>query len=260
MTHLRLVYLAACRQISANIKDDPERVNRAWATAGIFISLVSVSFILWLATVRLQWSLPWNEHDSFLGMLSSFLAFGMFGVCILLPAGFAVFRDDIMYPGCAQRGSVESWWRAYCGEASWPFWSIFPVLGYACFAYSSISNTAELAVVAARLGALLVMTSLALPLLVLSRRLYYRVVHFRQARLDVPTSVLSAQVTAGKDGRCPVCAERVHTDVVTCSVCQTVHHAECFRYNGRCGIFSCASLEYVATPAETNGPSGMKNS
>lgn len=39
-------------------------------------------------------------------------------------------------------------------------------------------------------------------------------------------------------GRCPVCGVKAEPPVA-CSACQTPHHADCWAYLGRCGIFGC---------------------
>lgn len=41
-------------------------------------------------------------------------------------------------------------------------------------------------------------------------------------------------------GRCPVCAERVIGAAVQCPGCRVPTHADCWSYQGGCGIYACA--------------------
>lgn len=52
--------------------------------------------------------------------------------------------------------------------------------------------------------------------------------------LDAPLPV--------RDGaRCPVCSTALAGEALACASCDSVHHAECFNYNGCCGIYGCGS-------------------
>lgn len=52
--------------------------------------------------------------------------------------------------------------------------------------------------------------------------------------LDTPLPV--------RDGaRCPVCSTALAGEALACASCDSVHHAECFNYNGCCGIYGCGS-------------------
>lgn len=51
--------------------------------------------------------------------------------------------------------------------------------------------------------------------------------------------VMLLSVDAGGTPRCPVCGEDVVSDEIRCADCQTPHHADCFRYNGACGMYAC---------------------
>lgn len=42
-------------------------------------------------------------------------------------------------------------------------------------------------------------------------------------------------------GRCPVCNARLEGDLVSCAGCSTPHHAECWRYFGKCSRFACGA-------------------
>jgi hypothetical protein len=44
---------------------------------------------------------------------------------------------------------------------------------------------------------------------------------------------------SAETGRCPVCGVRAEP-AVACGACHTPHHADCWTYLGRCGIFGCA--------------------
>ncbi len=51
--------------------------------------------------------------------------------------------------------------------------------------------------------------------------------------------VMLLSVDSGGTPRCPVCGEDVVADEIRCADCQTPHHADCFRYNGACGMYAC---------------------
>lgn len=59
------------------------------------------------------------------------------------------------------------------------------------------------------------------------------------AALPRSPEVMLLSVDAGGTPRCPVCGEEVTSDEVRCGDCQTPHHADCFRYNGACGMYAC---------------------
>lgn len=40
-------------------------------------------------------------------------------------------------------------------------------------------------------------------------------------------------------GQCPICGSPLVDRVVRCARCQTPHHGECWKYNGRCSLFAC---------------------
>jgi len=40
-------------------------------------------------------------------------------------------------------------------------------------------------------------------------------------------------------GVCPICGSPLEDRVVRCARCQTPHHGECWKYNGRCSLFAC---------------------
>jgi sarcosine oxidase delta subunit len=48
------------------------------------------------------------------------------------------------------------------------------------------------------------------------------------------------------DPVCPVCGEKIVTDMVFCRRCLTPHHAECWRYIGSCSTFACQETRYIA--------------
>lgn len=47
-----------------------------------------------------------------------------------------------------------------------------------------------------------------------------------------------------EDAACPICGEFVHTNLVFCRRCMTVHHAECWTYNGRCATYGCGETQF----------------
>ena len=50
--------------------------------------------------------------------------------------------------------------------------------------------------------------------------------------------VVSVQLT-GTAARCPVCGTAAGDDAAWCARCETPHHADCLKYNGRCGTYGC---------------------
>lgn len=40
-------------------------------------------------------------------------------------------------------------------------------------------------------------------------------------------------------GVCPVCAMSLQEDITRCGRCETPHHADCWRYVGRCSVYGC---------------------
>jgi hypothetical protein len=42
-------------------------------------------------------------------------------------------------------------------------------------------------------------------------------------------------------GRCPVCGMPAATPITLCAGCRAPHHADCWAYAGRCGIFGCGT-------------------
>jgi len=38
---------------------------------------------------------------------------------------------------------------------------------------------------------------------------------------------------------CLVCSSPAENDLVKCSRCKTIHHSECWEYNGKCSVFGC---------------------
>ncbi len=53
-----------------------------------------------------------------------------------------------------------------------------------------------------------------------------------------------------KNEHCLVCGEELsNSTVVKCRLCHTLHHEECWEYNGKCAVFGCGGLvsqQYVA--------------
>ena len=43
------------------------------------------------------------------------------------------------------------------------------------------------------------------------------------------------------EGHCLVCLGAFTGRAVYCADCATPHHADCWRYNGKCAVFGCAS-------------------
>lgn len=86
-----------------------------------------------------------------------------------------------------------------------------------------------------------------------------------------PAPVLSTHAAGGdpdyakrwRDGRCPVCAQAfTGRQLQQCRACGTLHHPECFDYNGGCGTYACLTRRgwLIAPPGETTLPlSGSVN-
>lgn len=45
------------------------------------------------------------------------------------------------------------------------------------------------------------------------------------------------------DGKCPVCGDGfdINIECVICSECATIHHLDCYKYNGLCATYGCQS-------------------
>jgi hypothetical protein len=58
--------------------------------------------------------------------------------------------------------------------------------------------------------------------------------------LDLSPTVKGVDILQStvETGRCPVCGVKAEPPVA-CSSCKTPHHADCWAYLGRCGIFGC---------------------
>jgi hypothetical protein len=57
-----------------------------------------------------------------------------------------------------------------------------------------------------------------------------------------PDPVKGITFSSGEGGErppCPVCMEAMTGDVKVCPRCGTAHHAECWEYQGGCGMFGC---------------------
>jgi hypothetical protein len=54
------------------------------------------------------------------------------------------------------------------------------------------------------------------------------------------TGIRLLEVEVG-EGKCPVCLDALTAPQVACDRCRAPHHASCWTYNERCGIFGCGS-------------------
>lgn len=45
--------------------------------------------------------------------------------------------------------------------------------------------------------------------------------------------------------RCPICCDPVTSAAVVCRTCETVHHRECWEYNGLCARFGCGQGRFI---------------
>ncbi len=56
---------------------------------------------------------------------------------------------------------------------------------------------------------------------------------------------------------CRVCGDKVgeKDQIVKCDKCQTPHHRECWKYNGKCSVFGCGNLTFISNQEEKIGVS-----
>ncbi len=54
------------------------------------------------------------------------------------------------------------------------------------------------------------------------------------------------------DAFCEICGEAVVDDVVHCRTCKTPHHRDCWEYFGRCSIYACGEVEFIAEEASVH--------
>jgi hypothetical protein len=40
-------------------------------------------------------------------------------------------------------------------------------------------------------------------------------------------------------GRCLICGDALEGKLLQCPCCSTLHHADCWKYNGRCAVYGC---------------------
>ena len=48
-----------------------------------------------------------------------------------------------------------------------------------------------------------------------------------------------------EDSRCGVCGEKLASDIVVCSRCNTPHHRDCWQYSGGCATYGCGSRDCI---------------
>lgn len=51
--------------------------------------------------------------------------------------------------------------------------------------------------------------------------------------------------SSNQGGECRICGTPMGDRIVLCSRCQTPHHLDCWRYNGRCSIFACGETQFT---------------
>lgn len=44
--------------------------------------------------------------------------------------------------------------------------------------------------------------------------------------------------------QCQVCGDPMRENIVGCARCSTIHHKDCFEYNGKCSTFGCAETRF----------------
>ena len=66
--------------------------------------------------------------------------------------------------------------------------------------------------------------------------------------LESTLELIKKQETSGRSGRsipekstCPYCRERIaeEAETVSCMMCKTIHHRECWDESGHCSVFGC---------------------
>jgi hypothetical protein len=69
-------------------------------------------------------------------------------------------------------------------------------------------------------------------------------------RIEIPVQPLESS-----ERRCGYCKAVIEEgqSVSFCSLCNTPHHTECFRLNGRCTVFGCSSSRPVESPLQIAG-------
>lgn len=68
--------------------------------------------------------------------------------------------------------------------------------------------------------------------------------------LDPLTQVTWGE-TESQGGECRICGSALENRVVQCSKCQTLHHLDCWKYNGRCSIYACGETRYTVHSSPT---------
>jgi hypothetical protein len=66
-------------------------------------------------------------------------------------------------------------------------------------------------------------------------------------RLEPPVAGIQlGEVTTTRGSACPVCGTAMDDLAVRCESCKTPHHAECWKYMGRCSTYACKGMRSVA--------------
>jgi hypothetical protein len=56
---------------------------------------------------------------------------------------------------------------------------------------------------------------------------------------DSDTSLVAETTIIDPKGGCPVCGCELGTDTISCHLCVSPHHTDCWNYNGGCATFGC---------------------
>lgn len=56
--------------------------------------------------------------------------------------------------------------------------------------------------------------------------------------------VRDATLDSIEETECQVCGQKLEKNLVACKSCKTLHHKDCWEYNGRCSTFGCLQRKY----------------
>ena len=60
-----------------------------------------------------------------------------------------------------------------------------------------------------------------------------------------PKPEISWGETSTGGGECRICGNPLETRTVRCARCQTPHHRDCWKYNGKCSIYACGGSTFT---------------
>lgn len=75
--------------------------------------------------------------------------------------------------------------------------------------------------------------------------------------LILPSS--NSPIKGELETECQVCGQGLDENLVSCVTCETLHHKDCWEYNGRCATFGCRQHEYADCPSSSALSSTAQN-